>query len=201
MAVSGPGTAKKEAVVCEAVIDTTGSKSIIDANSAAQYGLEVHLGNASYFWGPGNKAEHYYGKVEGLLMLQFDTNLKMVLLELKVFKGTCKDPFFIVGSNVMAPEHPGEWDFLNIGFNPQDKCGVMNFIHGNGSVRQVDLASWPQQASLWVYQNTKAAESKAAPSRSKKPMKTVQWADKKKNHGKYLIVLLREQGQRVLWSN
>ena len=49
VAVSGPGTAEKEAVVCEAVIDTSGSKSIIDANSAAQYGLEVHVGDTGYF--------------------------------------------------------------------------------------------------------------------------------------------------------
>ena len=69
VAVSGPGTAEKGAVVCEAVIDTGGSKSIIDANSAAQYGLEVHMGDASYFWWPGSKAEPYYGKVEGQLML------------------------------------------------------------------------------------------------------------------------------------
>ena len=88
VAVSGPGTAEKEAVVCEAVIDTGGSKSIIDADSAAQYGLEVHVGDAGYFWGPGNKAKPYYGKVEGPLTLQFDTNLKMVLPELKVIKGT-----------------------------------------------------------------------------------------------------------------
>ena len=46
MAVSGPGTAEKEAVVCEAVIDTGGSKSIIYADSPAQYGLEVHIGDA-----------------------------------------------------------------------------------------------------------------------------------------------------------
>ena len=121
----------------------------------------------------------------------------MVLLELKVVKGTHTDPLFIVGSDVMAPEHRGEWDFLNIGFDPQDKLGVINFIHGNGSVRQVDLPSWPQQASLWVYQDTEAAGPKAAPSQSKKPTKIVQWADKKENHGKQLIALLREQGQHV----
>ena len=144
MAVSGPGTAEKEAVVCEAVIDTGESKSIINADSAAQYGLEVHVGDAGYFWGLGNKAEPYYVEVEGLSMLKFDTNLKMVLLELEVIKGTCTDPLFIVGSDVIAPEHPGEWDFLNIGFDPQDKRGVMNFIDGDGSVKQMDLASWPQ---------------------------------------------------------
>ena len=65
----------------------------------------------------------------------------MVLLELKVIKGTHMDPLFIVGSDVIALEHPGEWDFLNIGFDPQDKHGVINFIYGDGSVRQVDLAS------------------------------------------------------------
>ena len=108
----------------------------------------------------------------------------MVLPELKVIKGTQIDPLLIVGSDVIAPEYPGEWDFLNIGFDPQDKHGVMNFIHGDGSVKQVDLASWPKRPSLRIYQDTKAAESKAVPSRSKKPTKTVQWADKKENHGK-----------------
>ena len=49
VAVSGPGTAEKEAVVCQAVIDTSGSKSIIDADLAAQYDLEVHVRDAGYF--------------------------------------------------------------------------------------------------------------------------------------------------------
>ena len=76
------------------------------------------------------------------MVLQFDADLKMVLPELKVVKGTRTDPLFIVGSDVMAPEHPGAWDFLNVGFDPTDKRGVMHFINGEGKIRQVNLASW-----------------------------------------------------------
>ena len=64
--------------------------------------------------------------------MQFDADLKMVLPELKVVQGTRTDPLFIVGSDMMAPEHPGAWDFLNVGFDPNDKRGVMNFISGDG---------------------------------------------------------------------
>ena len=53
--------------------------------------------------------------------MQFDSDLKMVLPELKVVRGTRTDALFIVGSDMMASEHPGAWDFLNIGFNPNDK--------------------------------------------------------------------------------
>ena len=56
----------------------------------------------------------------------------MVLPELKVVKGTKTDPLFIVGSDMMAPKHPGAWDFLDVGFDPNNKRGVMNFINGDG---------------------------------------------------------------------
>ena len=71
------------------------------------------------------------------MVLQFDADLKMVLPELKVVKGTRTDPLFIVGSDGMEPEHPGAWDFLNVGFDPTDKRGVMHFINGEGKIRQV----------------------------------------------------------------
>ena len=124
------------------------------------------------------------------MVLQFDADLKMVLPELKVVKGTRTDPLFIMGSDVMAPEHPGAWDFLNVGFDPTDKRGVMHFINGEGKIRQVNLASWPQRASRWVHNEEKP---------SKAPTKTVRWADKKKdvNSGKQLIALLKQQGRRL----
>ena len=56
----------------------------------------------------------------------------MVLPELKVVRGTRTNPLFIVGSDMMAPKHPGAWDFLNICFNPNNKRGVMNIISGDG---------------------------------------------------------------------
>ena len=39
----------------------------------------------------------------------------MQLPELKVVNGMCKDPLFIIGTDMIAPEHPGSWDFLNVG--------------------------------------------------------------------------------------
>ena len=132
VAVTGANSKEGKAMVGEAVIDTGGSKSLIDAVSAEQYGLEVTVGDAGYFWGPGNKAEPYYGKVEDPVTLQFDEDLKIVLLELKVVRGTRTDPLFIVGSDMMAPEHPGALDFLNVGFDPNDKRGVMNSISSDG---------------------------------------------------------------------
>ena len=93
------------------------------------------VGDVGYFWGPGNKAEPYYGKVEGPISLQLDEDLRMVLPELKVVNGARNDPLFIVGSDMMAPEHPGACDFLNVGFDPTDKRGVMNFINGDGQVK------------------------------------------------------------------
>ena len=130
--MTGANSKEGEAVVGEVVINTGGSKSLINADSAKQYGLEVIVGDVGYFWGPGNKAEPYYGKVKGPVTLQFDADLKMVLPELKVVWGTRNDPLFIVGSDMMAPEHPGAWDFLNVGFDPNNKRGVMNFISGDG---------------------------------------------------------------------
>ena len=59
VAVTGANSKEGEAMVGEAVIDTGGSKSLIDADSAKQYGLEVTVGGAGYFWGPGNKAKPY----------------------------------------------------------------------------------------------------------------------------------------------
>lgn len=64
--VKGPGG---DTVVGEAVMDTGGSRSLIDKDTAAQFGLQVHVGDAGYFWGPGNSVEPYYGKVEGPVVL------------------------------------------------------------------------------------------------------------------------------------
>ena len=132
VAVTAANSKEGKAMVGEAVIDSGGSKSLINADSAEQYGLEVTVGDVGYFWGPGNKAEPYYSKVEGPVTLQFNADLKMVLPELKVVRGTRTDPLFIAGLDIMTPEHPGALDFLNVGFNPNDKRGVMNFISGDG---------------------------------------------------------------------
>ena len=107
VAMTGANSKEGKAVVGEAVINTGGSKCLIDADSAEQYGLEVTVGDAGYFWGPSNKAEPYYGNVEGPVTLQFNEDLKMVLPELKVVQGTRTDPLFIVGTDMMAPKHPG----------------------------------------------------------------------------------------------
>ena len=202
VAVKGPGSnpsSDQAAVVGEAVIDTGGSRSLIDADSAEQYGLQVTVGDAGFFWGPGNKAEPYYGKVEGPVSLTFGEDLTMVLPDLRVVKGTRTDPLFIVGADMMAPEHPGAWDFLNVGFDPQDKRGVMNFINGDGEVRQVELASWPQRATRWVHPPAEDAPTPPRMQKAAKGAKTVRWSDRKKdvNSGKQLIALLKEQGRRV----
>ena len=65
--------------------------------------------------------------------------------------GTCKDLLFIIGTDMMAPEHTGSCDFLNVGFHPCDRRDVMTFVDGSGTESGVDLASWPHQASWWVH--------------------------------------------------
>ena len=146
--MKGPGGT---AVVGKAVMDTGGSHSLIDKDTAEQFSLKVCVGDTGYFWGPGNTIEAYYGKIERPVVLQFDREVCMQLPELKVVNGMCKDPLFIIGTGMMAPEHPGFWYFLNVGFHPRDRRGVMTFMDGNGMECGVDLASWPYQASRWVH--------------------------------------------------
>ena len=73
------------------------------------------MGDSGYFWGPGNTLEPYYGKVMGPVHIQFAEDVQMVLPELRVVDCTRKDPLFIIGTDMMAPEHPGSWDFYTWG--------------------------------------------------------------------------------------
>ena len=93
--VKGPGGTT---VVGETVMDTGGSGSLIDKDTAEQFSLTVHVGYARYFWGPGNTVEAYYGKIEGPVVLQFDGEDCMQLPKLKVVNGTRKDPLFFIGT-------------------------------------------------------------------------------------------------------
>ena len=60
--------------------------------------LKVHVGNAGYFWGPGNMLEPYFGKVMGPVHIQFAEDVYMVLPELHMVDGTRKDPLLIIGA-------------------------------------------------------------------------------------------------------
>ena len=77
-----------------------------------------------------------------------------------MLNGTCKDPLFIIETDMMAPEHPGSWDFLNVGFHPRDWRGVMIFLDGSGTESGVDLASWSYQTSRWVHVQPMDAKQK-----------------------------------------
>ena len=81
-------------------------------------GLEVKQGEAGYFWGPGNTATPYYGRVEGPIRLQFDKTVTMTIPELKVVKGTRTELLLILGCGFMMRGQEGEWDFVNIGTHP-----------------------------------------------------------------------------------
>ena len=104
--------------VIEALLDTGGAKSLVDVDTAEQMGLEVKQGEAGYFWGPGNTATPYYGRVEGPIRLQFDETVTLTIPELKVVKGTRNDPLLILGCDFMTRGQEGEWDFVNIGTHP-----------------------------------------------------------------------------------
>lgn len=188
-------------VVVEAIMDTGGARSLVDVDTARQMGLEVKEGDAGYFWGPGNAATSYFGRVVGPVRLQFEDNLVLTLPELKVVKGTRKDPLLILGSDLMAPCQEGEWDFVDIGCHPTTKQGQMRFSNGS-QVKTVPLACWPQPASRWVRADSEKSE-KGDP-----PKKRVTWKDEK-HPGKQLkgkkverketnlVALLRKRGQRV----
>ena len=88
--------------------------------------------------------------------------------------GTRKDPLFIIGADMMAPEHPGSWDFLHVGCHPVDRRGVMAFVDGRGNECTVDLASWPQYASRWVHPPENKVEALCLGLKGKKKVK---WAD------------------------
>ena len=61
----------------EAVMDTGASCSLIDKDTAKQFNLKVQVGDAGYFWGPGNTIKAYYGKIEGPVVLQFNEEVCM----------------------------------------------------------------------------------------------------------------------------
>ena len=71
--------------VIEALLDTGGAK-LVDVDMAEQMGLKVKQGEVEYFWGPGNTATPYCGRVEGPICLQVDEMVMMTILELKVVK-------------------------------------------------------------------------------------------------------------------
>lgn len=126
----------------------------------------------------------------------------MVLPELRVVDGTRKDPLFIIGADMMAPDHPGSWDFLHVGFHPVDRRGVMTFVDACGNECSVDLASWPQRASRWVHPPENKVEALRSGLKSKKKLK---WADEKEavekkrevSSGQQLIALLKRRGRCV----
>ena len=92
----------------------------MDLASACNMGLsvqltdkEVHFGSWS---GPGDKPQHYVGRVPGPILVHFDQYVVVPLANIKSRKMT--EPLIIMGSDFMAPPAvQKEWQFRDIVYN------------------------------------------------------------------------------------
>ena len=99
----------------------------------------MHCGSWS---GPGDKLQYYVGHVPGPVLVRFDAQVVIPLVEVKLVK--TNEPLILVGSDLIAlPAVMKDWKFKDIGYDKHD-IGTIRF-HKCGSchTRAVPLMSWP----------------------------------------------------------
>ena len=100
---------------------------------------EVHYGSWS---GPGDKPQYYVGRVPGLVLVRFDAQVVITLVEVKLIQTT--EPLILVGSDLMAPPAVKKgWKFKDIGYDEHD-IGTIRFCKcGSRRTRAIPLMAWP----------------------------------------------------------
>ena len=90
--------------VIDAVLDTGGARSVIDADTARQLGLKIERATArknfGSFWGPSSKPVNYYGRIKGPVKVRFSRHVSVVLRELKVVSHG--EPLGILGTDFLV---------------------------------------------------------------------------------------------------
>ena len=91
--------------VTDVLLDTGGSRTMMDIDSAKKLGLtiqhtdrDVHYGSWS---GPGDKSQYYVGRVPGPVLVRFDAQVVIPLAKVKLIQTT--EPLILLGSDLMAP--------------------------------------------------------------------------------------------------
>ena len=114
------GVAAFNGSVTDVLLDTGGGRTMMDLASACKMGLsvqltdkEVHFGSWS---GPGDKPQHYVGRVPGPILVRFDQYVVVPLAEIKLIETA--EPLIIMGSDFMAPPAVQKgWRLRDIGYN------------------------------------------------------------------------------------
>ena len=148
-------------VVLEGLIDTAGARSMIDLDTAKLAGLPLTYPTANrslgWFHGPSGVPTAYSAIVEGPVELQFTSDIRITLPELKVV--TSRDPLLLVGSDLMKIKDQ-RWRFVYMGYDLRTQAGVLKFGCGKGQrlgLRTVPLFCWPTPAAAAATASTQAA--------------------------------------------
>jgi hypothetical protein len=131
--------------VVEAIVDTGGSRCMIDLKTATKLGLPIevatpqkHFGS---FYGPNGVSTPYYGRVKGPVRIDVGPDVYLSVPDIKVVQH--KDPLVLLGTDVLVNSW-NDWVFHYVGIHKEKKTGIMSVVRSSdGAEVTVELSSWP----------------------------------------------------------
>lgn len=127
----------------EAIVDTGGARTMLDASLAQRLGLPVEIAGPGKwfgsFWGPSASPIPYYGRVAGPIQVKFSGNVSFTLPEIKVIKHG--EPLALIGTDILGRATSG-WAFSSVGINQEDDVGLLKFTNGD-QVETIQLVHAP----------------------------------------------------------
>ncbi len=112
----------------EAILDTAGSRTMIDSNTAKTLGLDVTWAGkedvVGTFSGVCGSAK-YAGVLKGPVELRFSDKVVLYLDEIKVFD--YKEPLILIGDDLLGHAVRAPYTFCYVGVNPISKEGEVIF--------------------------------------------------------------------------
>ena len=172
------GTAAFNGSITDVLMDTGGSRTMMDITSARKMGLQIQLTDKEIHYGswsgPGDKPQYYVGRVPGPILVRFDAAVVIPLAEIKLIETS--EPLIIVGSDFMAPPSSTRgWRFKDIGYDDHD-VGTVRFRKGR-RCRPIQLLAWPtvrpEMSPPRPYVAPPALKPKAKPTAATKPTPAV----------------------------
>jgi hypothetical protein len=100
----------------EVILDTAGSRTMIDSNTARALGLDVTWERVGQFSGVGGGALTYAGMVKGPVEIKFSSKVVLHLDEVKVFDHP--EPIILLGDDILGHSTRTPLTFCYLGVNP-----------------------------------------------------------------------------------
>jgi hypothetical protein len=113
----------------EVVLDTAGSRTMLDSNTAKTLGLKVDWADENStigtFSGVGGSALKYAGILKGPVEIRFSDKVVLNLDEVKVFDHP--EPIILIGDDLLGHANKTSYTFCYLGVNPVSKEGEIIF--------------------------------------------------------------------------